>query len=117
MVRIDAGLEIEVALNPVGERAGTLLLDRPALVQTAFTGRPLRMPPILMVSPPGLGKTFYCRAVAQALRTTCIPFSINGTSDRVKLGGLSPAWRGAKTGKIAEGLLIESATAAPLPPR
>ena len=53
--------------------------------QSAFTGRPLRMPPILMVSPPGLGKTYYCRQVAQALRTTCIPIAINGTSDRGRL--------------------------------
>ena len=85
-----------------------------AVLQSAFTGRPLRMPPILMVSPPGLGKTFYCRALAEALRTTCIPIAINGTSDRGKLGGLSPVWRGAKTGKIAQGLLVDSATAAPL---
>ena len=82
--------------------------------QSAFTGRPLRMPPVLMVSPPGLGKTYYCRQVAQALRTTCIPIAINGTSDRGRLGGLSPLWRGADMGKIAKGLLVASATAAPL---
>ena len=93
--------------------AVTGIVER-AVLQSAFTGRPLRMPPILMVSPPGLGKTFYCRALAEALRTTCIPIAINGTSDRGKLGGLSPVWRGAKTGKIAQGLLVDSATAAPL---
>ena len=62
----------------------------------------------------GVGKTFYCRAVAQAMSTTCVPIAINGTSDRGALGGLSAVWRGAKMGKIARGLLIDSVTAAPL---
>lgn len=85
-----------------------------AVLQSALTGRPIAMPPILMVSEPGLGKTFFCRRVAEALRTTCVPIAINGTSDRGRLGGLSPLWRGARMGKIANGLLVESATAAPL---
>ena len=94
-------------------QAVTGIVER-AVLQSVYTGRPLALPPILMVSEPGLGKTFYCRQVAGALRTTCVPIAINGTSDRGGLGGLSAAWRGAKPGKIAQGLLVESATAAPL---
>ena len=94
-------------------QAVTGIVER-AVLQSAHTGRPLTMPPILMVSGPGLGKTFYCRTVAEALRTTCVPIAINGTSDRGGLGGLSSAWRGAKPGKIANGLLVESVTAAPI---
>ena len=71
--------------------------------QSHHSGLPLTMPPILMASEPGLGKTFYYRMVAQALRTTCIPIAINGISDRGGLGGLSSAWRGAKPGKFAHG--------------
>ena len=82
--------------------------------QSAYTGRPLALPPILMVSPPGLGKTFYCRTLAEALRTTCVSIGINLTSDRGALGGLSSSWRGAKMGKIAAGLLVHSITAAPI---
>lgn len=85
-----------------------------AAAQSALTARPLSLPPILMVSPPGLGKTHYCRAMAGALRTTCVPIAVNGTSDRGRLGGLSPLWRGADMGRIARGLLVEGATAAPL---
>ncbi len=85
-----------------------------AVLQSARTGRPLTFPPLLMVSEPGLGKTFYCRKLADALRTTCVPIAINGTSDRGGLGGLSSTWRGAKPGKIFSGLLVESVTAAPL---
>ena len=82
--------------------------------QSAYTGRPLALPPILMVSAPGLGKTFYCRTLAEALRTTCVSIGINLTSDRGALGGLSSSWRGAKMGKIAAGLLVHSITAAPI---
>ncbi len=85
-----------------------------AVVQSALTGRPARFPPLLMVSLPGVGKTYYCRRVAEALGTTCVPIAVNGTSDRGQLGGLSPLWRGAKIGKIARGLLVDSTTAAPL---
>ena len=93
--------------------AVTGIVER-AVVQSSRTRRPIRFPPMLMVSPPGVGKTFYCRAVAGAMATTCVPIAINGTSDRGQLGGLSSAWRGAKLGKIAKGLLVDSATAAPL---
>ena len=85
-----------------------------AVRQSAFTGRPIVLPPILMVSEPGLGKSFYCRTIAEALRTTCVPIAINGTSDRGALGGLSLSWRGARMGKLAGGLLVHSRTAAPL---
>ena len=85
-----------------------------AVLQSHHTGLPLAMPPILMVSGPGLGKTHYCRRVAEALRTTCIPIAINGISERGGLGGLSTAWRGARPGRLARGLLVESVTAAPL---
>jgi ATP-dependent Lon protease len=76
--------------------------------------RPVVFPPILIVSPPGLGKGFYCRALAAAMSTTCVPIAMNAARDDGQLGGLSPAWRGARMGKFAKGLLIDSRTASPL---
>ena len=87
---------------------------RRAISLSAMTLRPLNFPPLLIVSPPGLGKTHFCRMIVEALDTTCIPIAINATSDRGQLGGLSTLWRGAKMGKIAHGLLVASRTAAPL---
>ncbi|WP_158807820.1 AAA family ATPase [Beijerinckia sp. L45] len=91
----------------------TSIISR-AVFSSIVTECPLSFPPILLLSPPGIGKTFYCRSLAQALGTTCVPISINGTSDRGQLGGLTPLWRGAKLGRIAQAILIDSMTASPL---
>ena len=91
----------------------TGILER-AIRLSATTGRPLHIPKILALGPPGVGKTFYTKTVARVLDTACVPIAMNGTSDRGQLGGLSTAWRGAKIGKLAKGLLLGCPTASPL---
>ena len=39
---------------------------------------------------------------------------MNNTNDKGRLGGLTPLWRGAKLGRIAKAILIDSATASPV---
>ena len=85
-----------------------------ALIQSMRTGQPLTFPPILMVSPPGQGKTHYASKLADALDTTCITISMPQTSERGSLGGLAPVWRGAGLGRLAHGILVSSRTASPL---
>jgi hypothetical protein len=84
-----------------------------AIGLSALTGRPLTLPKILLLAPPGIGKTHYMGAVARAVGTKFIPIAMNATSDRWQLSGLSSFWRYAKLGKLAKGLL-ECPTASPL---
>jgi len=110
----------EMAARLVAETAAmphfaviTGIIER-AIRLSSETGRPLLIPTILALAPPGAGKTFYTKTVARVINTTCIPIAMNGTSDRGQLGGLSSAWRGAKMGKLARGLLLDCPAASPL---
>ncbi|MGD0635960.1 MAG: AAA family ATPase [Beijerinckiaceae bacterium] len=68
---------------------------------------------ILLLTPPGVGKTFYMGSIARAIGTAFIPISTNFTSDRWRLSGLSSVFKYVKIGKLAKGLL-ECPTASPL---
>lgn len=91
----------------------TDLIDR-AVSLSIMTGAPLRLPPLLLVGAPGVGKTHYCRALAEALATTVHKIACNATSDAKQLFvGLSTAWKGARMGVVTETLLM-SGSASPL---
>jgi ATP-dependent Lon protease len=85
-----------------------------AVLTSAATRDPIRFPPVLMLSAPGLGKSHYARVVAGALGTLVVPIALNATSDRGALGGSSPAWRGARMGRLAKALLLDGRSASPL---
>lgn len=80
----------------------------------AATGTPLRLDPAVVVGPPGIGKTFYARKLAEAL---CVPsevIAMNLMTDRGSaFSGLTPVWRASSPGKVAK-LLIEGSHASPL---
>ena len=73
----------------------------------------VRFAPLLLLGLPGIGKTFYARRVAQALKTSCVEIAMNLANDRGRLSGYSMAWRGARMGDIAKGALA-APTSAPL---
>ncbi len=106
-------LRLRIATATMPHFAAVTGIVERAVQTSAITGLPIRFPPVLMLSEPGLGKTHYARAVAAALGTRAVPIALNATSDRGQIGGSSPAWRGAKLGKFAR-TLIEGDTAAPL---
>ena len=80
-------------------------LVRRAAVISRHTTTSLRIPPIVLVGPPGTGKSRIASKIATALGTTST--TINGTSiqDVGPLLGYGSAWRGAGTGVVAKALL------------
>ena len=76
------------------------------------TNTPLRLPPILLIGEPGIGKTWVLKRVAEAIGNTFYMLPMNMT-DAFRLRGLNSAWRGARPGKIAEAVLA-SPTASPI---
>ena len=75
-----------------------------ALPMAAGTG--IALPPILLVGPPGLGKTHFSRRLAAALGVEQHAFSCATNSDAQALAvGHPPTWRGARMGVLTEALL------------
>ena len=88
------------------------IAERAALL-SRHAGSPLQMPPILIVGPPGAGKSFVARRLAGALAAPLTVIDGATTTDRGPLVGHDVGYRGAGPGKIASALL-EGSTASPL---
>jgi hypothetical protein len=80
---------------------------------SALTQAPLNVPPILLVGPPGVGKSHFARALAEALRTNIHEIAGPGLDDNGVLNGHSVGWRNARAGVIARAL-IDGANAQPV---
>jgi len=60
--------------------------------------------PLLIVGPPGVGKTAFCRALAEIVDTYFDLVSLSGIIAGFVLGGMSSNWADGKPGRIAEAL-------------
>lgn len=85
-----------------------------AATLSLVTNTPLRLDPAVVVGPPGIGKTFYARRLAEALAVPSEVIAMNLMTDRGStFSGLSPVWKASSPGKVAK-LLIEGTHACPL---
>lgn len=81
------------------------LVER-AVALSAISGSGIAFPPILLVGPPGLGKTHISRRLAAALGVEEHAFSCATNSDaQALLIGHPPTWRGARMGVLTEAVL------------
>ncbi|WP_291826066.1 AAA family ATPase [Bosea sp. (in: a-proteobacteria)] len=81
------------------------LIER-AVALSAVAGTAIAFPPLLLVGPPGLGKTHFSRRLAAALGVEQHAFSCATNSDaQALLIGHPPTWRGARMGVLTETLL------------
>lgn len=60
--------------------------------------------PLLISGPPGVGKTAFCRALAQIIQTHYEWIGMSGVTAGFVLGGMSSGWADGKPGKIVEAL-------------
>lgn len=82
----------------IDELRGAILLS--------IEGRvPLVMDPILLLGPPGVGKTHFAGMLGKLLGTGFMFVSMSQMTAGWILGGASSQWKGARKGKIAESLI------------
>jgi ATP-dependent Lon protease len=84
-----------------------------ALALSARTRRPASIPPLLLLGPPGIGKTHVAKRLAAAIGVPHRLLSMNLSPAFGQIGGLDVAWRGARPGKVAQAL-VETGCASPL---
>ena len=73
----------------------------------------LEITPMLLLGPPGIGKTHFAREVAQLLGTGMGFISMSSLTAGWVLSGASSQWKGARPGKVFE-TLVEGAYANPV---
>jgi len=78
-----------------------------------LSGKPLVVPPILLLGPPGIGKTFGRVPAAKAIGVTHAEYSMNVQDDPGGLVGHSLSWRAARPGLVAR-TLLEGPSASPV---
>ena len=112
----DAGTltRLRALTTGAGNMSAVIEVIRRAAVISRHTHTPLRIPPLVLVGPPGTGKTRIAGMIASAIGGTSIRI-VAGASlqDTGPLLGYGPAWRGAGPGIVAKSL-IACPTAAPM---
>lgn len=73
----------------------------------------LRLPPILLLGDPGLGKTRFCQELAAVMQTPYFELPLNSTSAGFVIAGLDLSWSSARPGQVYS-LLAESKFSNPL---
>ncbi|WP_052952268.1 AAA family ATPase [Diaphorobacter sp. J5-51] len=73
---------------------------QPHLSLIAAGARRVRMPPILLVGPPGVGKTAFARRLAVLLGTGCLSIDMASATNGASLAGSSTFWSNSQPGQL-----------------
>ena len=79
----------------------------------AFTRQPLRIPPLLLVGPPGVGKTHFARSVADLLGVPHFVYAMESAETVSVLTGSDKHWWNSEAGQLFK-LIVHGECANPL---
>jgi ATP-dependent Lon protease len=85
----------------------------PSLRAARQTGLPLALPPILLLGPPGVGKTYIAREMAKAIGMPALSISMPNQSTTNVFAGRDMSWKSPAIGMVARTLITEK-SASPL---
>jgi ATP-dependent Lon protease len=73
----------------------------------------VRLPPLLLLGPPGVGKSFIATRLARTIGTSCVSISMPTATNGNPFGGLAATWKTPVVGIVADAL-ASGTTASPL---
>lgn len=73
---------------------------RPHLSLLVAGAKRVRMPPVLLVGPPGVGKSLFARRLAQILGTTTLAVDMASATNNATLAGSSNFWANSQPGLL-----------------
>lgn len=79
---------------------GPIALIKNTLLLAQETGRAVRVPPMLLLGPAGVGKTYFSRRIAEVLGTSFNVLAFDQPSAGVGLRGNDKAWANAEAGML-----------------
>jgi ATP-dependent Lon protease len=79
----------------------------------AFTRQPLRIPPLLLVGPPGVGKTHFAKGVAELLGVPTFIYALESAETVSVLTGSDKHWWNSEAGQLFK-LIVQGEFANPL---
>ena len=80
---------------------------------SVFSRQPLRIPPLLLVGPPGVGKTHFAKCVAQLLGVPTFIYALESAETVSVLTGSEKHWWNSETGQLFR-LVVQGEFANPL---
>lgn len=80
--------------------AGPIASLRQTLALAEVTGRPTRIAPMLLLGPPGVGKTYFSQQVAELLGASHASIGFDGARTSNALSGSDPVWSNSRTGLL-----------------
>lgn len=87
-------------------------LRRSLLTRSLFGVRELALAPVLLVGPPGAGKSRLVRRLAELLRMPYMPLSLGGAQDSKILNGTSRGWSGGEPSSVIKFLANQGTASA-----
>lgn len=82
----------------------TLNIYRPYIIRSQKLPRPFVVKPVLLLGPPGIGKTYFVSELAKALTLPFFRLAMNNISGNFALAGGSLQWGDADVGFVAKSL-------------
>lgn len=72
----------------------------------ARAGEPFRLPPTILLGPPGLGKSSYARRLAELVGVPLVPIDVGATSGVFETQGTDSRWGSSSPGRVMRSLVV-----------